>query len=296
MTGENGPLLPVKPVTLCHKLTLMQQPELGRRLSALRKERNLTQEELVDKSHVSVRTIQRIEAGEVLPRMLTVKILLEALGETDESFSTKPTPVPETQKNIQPNANRNTVLVAAVAGAVYLVSEITLRAMDISWITGDRDWEFRTNAIYMSLTVVMVISFALFARGFIALSSVFENTLLKMVAYLLIIATAGKGILDIASFSFEDIKHLWLPYAVTSLLFGALSIVFGVSLIRLQDGMGELARIAGILEIVMGCLLVTVVLFFITYVIFIPATAVEILILYRGYEYLSRSESSPLNN
>lgn len=295
MTGENGPLLPVKPVTLCHKLTLMQQPELGRRLSALRKERNLTQEELVDKSHVSVRTIQRIEAGEVLPRMSTVKILLEALGETYESFSTKPTPVPETPKNIQPNANRNTVLVAAVAGAVYLVSEITLRAMDISWITGDRDWEFRTNAIYMSLTVVMVISFTLFARGFIALSTVFENTLLKMAAYMLIIATAGKGILDITSFSFEDIKHLWLPYVVTCLLFGALSIVFGVSLIRLQDGMGELARIAGILEIVIGFLLVTVVLFFFTYMILIPATVIEILILYRGYEYLSRSESSPLN-
>jgi transcriptional regulator with XRE-family HTH domain len=43
----------------------MQQPELGKRLTALRKKRNLTQEELVEKSHVSVRTIQRIESGEV---------------------------------------------------------------------------------------------------------------------------------------------------------------------------------------------------------------------------------------
>jgi transcriptional regulator with XRE-family HTH domain len=70
----------------------MQQPELGRRLTALRKEKNLTQEELVEKSHVSVRTIQRIEAGEVLPRTITVKILLEALGESYDSFfnQTKP--------------------------------------------------------------------------------------------------------------------------------------------------------------------------------------------------------------
>ena len=43
----------------------MQQPELGRRLTALRKERNLTQEELVEKSHVSVCTVQRIETGKV---------------------------------------------------------------------------------------------------------------------------------------------------------------------------------------------------------------------------------------
>lgn len=76
----------------------MQQPELGRRLAALRKEKNLTQEELVDKSHVSVRTIQRIEAGEVLPRMSTVKILLEALGESYESFSTKSSQVMEHKK------------------------------------------------------------------------------------------------------------------------------------------------------------------------------------------------------
>ena len=268
----------------------MQQPELGRRLTALRKERNLTQEELVEKSHVSVRTIQRIESGEVLPRMSTVKILLEALGESYESFSAKPTQVMETKKSILPNVNRNTVLAAALAGAVYLVCQIILGAMDVAFITGDHHWEFTMNAIYTGLTVVMVISYALFARGFIALSTVFDNALLKMVAYMLIIATAGLGILDVSSLSVDDVESLWIPYAAAAVLFGALSIVFGVSLIRLQDGMGELSRIAGILEIVIGCMLVTVVLFFVTYVIMIPAVVVEILVLYRGYEYLSRSE------
>ena len=269
----------------------MQQPELGRRLTALRKERNLTQEELVEISHVSVRTIQRIEAGEVLPRMSTVKILLEALGERYESFSTKPTQVMETQKSIVPNANRTTLLVAALAGAVYLVSEIILGAMDIAWITSDHDWGFGLNATFICLTVVMVISYALFARGFIALSNVFENSLLKVVSYMLMIAMAGLGILDVTSLSVEEIESLWLPYGAAAVLIGTLSIIFGVSLIRLQDGMGELSRIAGILEIASGCMLITVVLFFISYVIMIPAVIVEILVLFRGYEYLSRSES-----
>lgn len=270
----------------------MQQPELGRRLTALRKEKNLTQEELVEKSHVSVRTIQRIEAGEVLPRIVTVKILLEALGESYESFSTKQTQVMETHKSTTPTTNRNTLLIAVLAGAVYLISEIILGTMDIAWITDDRDWGVRMNAIYTSLTIVMVISFALFARGFIALSSVFENTLLKVAAYLLVIATVGKGILDVSSLSVEEIESVWMPYAVIAVVMGALGIVFGISLIRLQDSMGELSRIAGILEIVMGCLLITVVLFFITYVILIPAVVIEILVLYRGYEYLSRPESA----
>ncbi len=266
----------------------MQQPELGRRLTALRKERNFTQEELVEKSHVSVRTIQRIESGEVLPRMSTVKILLEALGENYESFSTQPPQVMETQKNFLPNAKRNILLVAALAGAVYLVSQIILGAMDIAWIASDGGWKFSINAIYTSLTVLMVISYVLFARGFIALSTIFENTLLKVVMYMLIIATGGMGILDVTSLSVEDVASLWLPYAVAAILFGALSIAFGVALIRLQDSMGELSRIAGILEIIVGCMLVTVVLFFVTYVILIPAVVVEILVLYRGYEYLSK--------
>jgi transcriptional regulator with XRE-family HTH domain len=272
----------------------MQQPELGRRLTALRKERNLTQEELVEKSHVSVRTIQRIEAGEVLPRTITVKILLEALGESYESFSTNQTQVMETQKSILPTTNRNTLLVAVLAGAVYLVSEIILGTMDIAWFTDNREWGFRMDAIYTSLTIVMVISFALFARGFIALSIVFENTLLKVAAYLLVVVTVGKGILDVSSLSVENIESVWIFYAVIAVVMGAVGIVFGVSLIRLQDGMGELARIAGILEIVIGCLLITVVLFFITYVILVPTVVVEILVLYRGYEYLSRPvETAP---
>jgi len=266
----------------------MQQPELGRRLTALRKERNLTQEELVEKSHVSVRTIQRIESGEVLPRLSTVKILLNALGESYESFSTKLNQDMQ-QQNVLPNANRNAVLVAALAGAVYLVTEITLGAMDLTWLTGHHDdWGYWMNAIYTGLTVVMVISYILFARGFITLSVVFENSLLKVIAYLLIVAMVGMGILDVSSLLANDIESLWIPYSVAALLLGALSIVFGVSLIRLQDSMGELARIAGILEIVMGCMLVTVVLFFVTYVILIPATIVEILVLYRGYEYLCK--------
>lgn len=271
---------------------VMQQPELGRRLTALRKEKNLTQEQLVEKSHVSVRTIQRIEAGEVMPRTITVKILLEALGESYESFSTKQNQVPEKQKSTLPTTNRNTLLIAVLAGAVYLLAEIILGTMDIAWFTDGREWGFRMNAIYTGLTVVMVISFVMFARGFIALSVVFENSLLKVAAYLLMVVTLGKGILDVSSLSVEDVDSVWIPYTVMAIVMGALDIVFGVALLRLQDSMGELSRIAGILEIVMGCLLITVVLFFISYLILIPAMVIEILVLYRGYEYLSRPESA----
>ena len=57
----------------------MKQPELGKKISELRKARGLTQEELVEKCNIGVRTIQRIEAGEVTPRSYTIKTILAAL-------------------------------------------------------------------------------------------------------------------------------------------------------------------------------------------------------------------------
>src|SRR6187402_580485 len=57
----------------------MRQPELGKKISELRRAKGLTQEELVEKCNINVRTIQRIEAGEVVPRMYTVKTIFAAL-------------------------------------------------------------------------------------------------------------------------------------------------------------------------------------------------------------------------
>ena len=58
----------------------MKQPELGKKISEWRKAKGLTQEELVEKCNLNVRTIQRIEAGEVTPRSYTIKAIMEALG------------------------------------------------------------------------------------------------------------------------------------------------------------------------------------------------------------------------
>jgi transcriptional regulator with XRE-family HTH domain len=57
----------------------MTQPELGRKIAELRKAKGLTQEELVEKCNLSVRTLQRIESGEVVPRSHTIKVIFAAL-------------------------------------------------------------------------------------------------------------------------------------------------------------------------------------------------------------------------
>ena len=57
----------------------MNQPELGKRIAELRKAKGFTQEELVEKCNINVRTLQRIESGEVSLRSYTIKTIFTAL-------------------------------------------------------------------------------------------------------------------------------------------------------------------------------------------------------------------------
>lgn len=65
----------------------MKQPELGKKIAELRKAKSLTQEELVEKCKLNVRTIQRIESGMVTPRSYTLKTIFAALGFTTNDSS-----------------------------------------------------------------------------------------------------------------------------------------------------------------------------------------------------------------
>jgi transcriptional regulator with XRE-family HTH domain len=58
---------------------MLQQPELGKKIADLRKGKGLTQEGLVEKCNLNVRTLQRIESGEATPRTYTLKLIFEAL-------------------------------------------------------------------------------------------------------------------------------------------------------------------------------------------------------------------------
>lgn len=59
--------------------TNMRQPELGRKINELRTNKGMTQEDLADRTGVSVRSIQRIESGQTAPRISTLNLLSDVL-------------------------------------------------------------------------------------------------------------------------------------------------------------------------------------------------------------------------
>ncbi|MDO7853039.1 helix-turn-helix domain-containing protein [Hymenobacter convexus] len=65
------------------------------RIQALRKSRGYSQELLAEQSGVSLRTIQRVEQGETVPRGHTVQALATALDVPLEALLTTPTPAAE---------------------------------------------------------------------------------------------------------------------------------------------------------------------------------------------------------
>jgi transcriptional regulator with XRE-family HTH domain len=64
------------------------------KIAEARKNKGLTQEEVADRASVTVRTIQRIESGETIPRNFTLKAIAEVLGIPFNELVYKDTPSP----------------------------------------------------------------------------------------------------------------------------------------------------------------------------------------------------------
>ncbi len=58
----------------------MEKSSIGVQISNARKKLGITQEELSMECNLHIRTIQRIEAGEVKPRLYTLRLLNDVLG------------------------------------------------------------------------------------------------------------------------------------------------------------------------------------------------------------------------
>jgi transcriptional regulator with XRE-family HTH domain len=273
----------------------MKQPELGRKISELRKEKGLTQEELVDKCNISVRTLQRIESGEVTPRSYTVKTILAAL----EYDLSKISDNDDNKKNffdwlketllidIDPDKSGNFIIkqlnIAWIFGLMYFILGFIEGAADFYIIKEDQ--MIFSIPFYIIMKILVLITFFFFQRGFILVGHLFKNYLLKIMSFVLIFSMFLVIIYDITSLFSESIETEFMLGA-EALTFGVIGILFGVSLIKLQKSFGQLPIIAGIFEIFAACFFLTLLLAFIGQIILIPAELIEIVILFKAIEII----------
>jgi transcriptional regulator with XRE-family HTH domain len=266
----------------------ISQPYLGKSLFELRTTAGLTQSELREKCHVSERTIQRIESGAVMPRVATVRILLEALGQDAEEWFA--TGVRRQERDIKKYFKnpflrnprdvelKHAVGISWIAGIVYLLSVIGEEAFELGVAS-----EFNTRLMLLLLILVKVLSagsFFFFTRGFLSLSQLFEIKLLKTASYLSMTFVSLMFLVEavLLLFSFEiELAATFRAFSVVPL--GAISIVFGLGLMRLQDSMGRIAKMAGRVEVIFGISYVSLLLSFIGVFLLVPLLIVEIVML-----------------
>jgi len=272
----------------------MKQPLLGKKITELRKQKGLTQEELVERCNVTVRTIQRIESGETTPRIYTIKTILNALGLDYEKVFEREYYEGKFDKILRffPSNLKEVLNVSFIAGIVYFVLgfvEMGYYATSFFDLDSQTNWSnlpiknygsYSDNGIYIFIKIISIISFSLLMRGFVLVGSYYKNYLVELMAFVMIIMHIIFEIAEIVSINFENslVEFIMISKAVT---FGVIMIFFGVGLLRLKSHLGNLPKITGILEIITGVCFATVFLSVFGLVFLTPLELLELLLLYK---------------
>ncbi|WP_235015765.1 helix-turn-helix domain-containing protein [Aquimarina sp. AU58] len=275
---------------------IMKQPELGQKISELRKSKGLTQEELVEQCNISVRTIQRIEAGEVTPRSYTIKTILSALNYDLERIQTEESRVTKEFKKLflldiddskEVGFLIKQLSIAWISGIVYFI--IGFAEIVVDYYRYTEDLMVTNNIVYIVLKIAMLASVILFTRGFILTGKIFKNYLLRITAFIFIFIGVLFYIYDILSLYIVDFDYQFVLGA-EAVTYGVIGILFGISILRLQNGLGTLATVTGIFEIITYGFMVTIILSLIGLVLLTPTIILEIILLYKVSQMLKAKQ------
>lgn len=279
----------------------MKQPELGRKISELRKAKGLTQEELVEKCNIGVRTIQRIEAGEVTPRSYTIKAILAAL-ECDLRFISVEDEEGIADKLIKGLKRLFFIDVDMNESSAYLIKQL-----NIAWVVGlvsfilgffefigdyylyREDRFVFTIAFYLFIKVAVLVTSIFFQRGFILIGSLFKNYLLKIISIIFIACTILITVYDLGCLYDKSISSEYVMGGF-GFIFGTLYVVYGVALIRMKYLTGKVAKYAGVFSIITGCCFLTLIGSFLGFIFLVPLELLEIIMLYKVAEIIQAKQ------
>jgi len=269
-------------------LGIMQQPELGLKISELRKSKGYTQEELVEKCNISLRTIQRIEAGEVTPRSYTIKTILSALDYDLKAIQNLNTStitqefkklfLLEIDDNKEASFLTKHLSIAWISGIIYFF--IGFVEIAVEYYRYTEDTMIIPDATYIALKLITLASIILFIRGFILTGKIFKNYLLRVAAFIFIFMTSVFYSYDILSLFIGKFDYE-IILGTQAASYGVIGIIFGVAVLRLQNAVGNIASITGVFELITYGFLLTIVLAIVGFVLLNPTIILEIILLYK---------------
>ena len=240
----------------------MKQPGLGKKIYESRKAKGLTQEELVQKCNLNVRTIQRIEAGDVTPRSHTIKSLFEALeiewnGE-EENIS------PDEIKVEKPLLeHHNSEIVRLNIPLLYLalfagVTNFILRFFEDSLQLNPLTVEEVDVTFFWGMKIGSTVMFSLFLVGLIKMTDVFPNRILRGAFWAFLIANSVFVFIELGLG--VDLNFLILGfYLIRTIAYGAFFLLIGVGFLCYKNIWSNYTQIIGVLGILSGVLTMSVI-------------------------------------
>ena len=281
---------------------IMKQPELGLKISELRKAKGFTQEELVEKCNISVRTIQRIEAGEVTPRSYTVKTILSALDYDLDQIQTEDSHMArefkklfllEVDDNKEASFLTKHLNIAWICGIIYFIVGFGEIALD--YYRHFNDEMIVSKPFYIFFKLICLASIVLFTRGFVLSGKILKNYLLRITAFIFIFIGCLFYIYDIASLYLGEFDYQ-LVMGAEAVTYGVIGILFGVAVLRLKNVLGTIATVTGIFEIITYGFMVTVILSIVGFFLLTPTLILEIILLYKVSQMLKEKQREILSN
>lgn len=246
----------------------MNQPDLGILIADLRKKQGLTQEELVELCNINVRTIQRIEAGEVNPRSYTIKNILEALGTSiDDVFKedkggSENMDHEKADDHLSINQAEGIYLSAAVAGIIHLFLSTLITVFSIA-----DSMEAEKVVSSLVYTIFSISDFLVLGWFYFSLYTYGVQYLSKLFAYsclIFIIANLFIGIWDVIGYASSSPNDSWEALIIAvpaTFLYGLCYLFMGIGLFIERKRAGDMVKWTGILGIIGGFGFMTVLLF-----------------------------------
>lgn len=289
-TAENSSNVETK------NLRIMKQPELGIKISELRKSKGFTQEELVEKCNISVRTIQRIEAGEVTPRSYTIKTILSALDYDLEQIQTENNSIAKEFKKLfllevddskEASFLTKHLTIAWISGIVYFF--IGFAELAVEYYRYFEDRMVANDFTYITLKLMILVSIIFFTRGFVLTGKIFKNYLLRITAFIFIFMAVIFYSYDILSLYILDLEYEYVMGA-NAISYGIIGILFGISILRLQPAMGALATATGVFQLITYGLMVTIIFAIVGFFFLTPTIILEVILLYKVSQMVKAKE------
>jgi transcriptional regulator with XRE-family HTH domain len=253
-------------------LKKMKQPELGKKLADFRNEIGLTQEQLSEKTKINIRTIQRIETGEVTPRVYTLKAILETLGRNLDDVNGD-----FEEFVIERPGIFKTSWIAAIA--LVFSNALFIAIVVLRDLYGIRSAIYHFNVPVLLSIIILTI---LLNRGIIYAGKTFNNKFFVITGYIGVLLCALVCLFQIVKF-YSGLPHIE-QVAKASIIFSAINgIFYGVGLILFKQQIYELAYVTGILMIFQSvlCIIPIGLVELIGIILSIPTLLLQAMIFYR---------------